>query len=50
MSLTAQLDAPPFRTDEQGVVRIGQTRCDESANPGIARALRAYGIDLVKAV
>jgi uncharacterized protein (DUF433 family) len=26
MSLTAQLDAPPFRTDDQGVVRIGETR------------------------
>ena len=26
MSLPAQLDAPPFHTDDQGVVRIGPTR------------------------
>lgn len=26
MALAAQLDAPPFRTDDQGVVRIGSTR------------------------
>jgi len=26
LSLTAQLDAPPFRTDDEGLVRIGQTR------------------------